>query len=413
MSDPAKQARWSIALAALTMAVQNGIVMAFAVLYLPLVAEFGGSRAEVAVVQSAVLLLGGFGGPAIGYALDRLGPRRLFQGGALLAALGLLLASRVGSLPFLLLTYGIVAGVGLSALGSQPNMVVAALWYPGARGTAIALADLGTGFGAFVFIPLGQALVAGYGWRTTLLVWAVLLVAVLIPANAFQRLPGSPSGGRKVEQVAGGRESGSPPHDKDWTLARATRAPAFWWLVAVRFFSAMGFPLMNVHMVAFAVGAGVSPAGAAAALGTVSLVSLAGRLLTGRLADRLGRAPTLTLTYASAVVGIGNLGLLAWTGWPGWLVGYVLFYGLAQGSSGIVTAARAADIFAGKNFGAIYGWIVLATGPGEAIGAWAGGALFDLTGSYLWAFGLVVVVLLGGIAAIWRVAPPPVSFFNV
>jgi MFS family permease len=384
---------WSVAIAALTMAIQNGIVMAFAVLYLPLVEAFGASRAEVAAVQSVVLLLSGFGGPAIGYALDRLGPRRLFHGGTLLAALGLFLASGAGSLPVLIMTYGIIAGLGLSALGSQPNMVVAALWYPGARGKAIAVADLGTGFGAFVFIPLTQALVVRYGWRTTLLVWAVLLVAVLIPANAFQRVPTTVP--RSKVAPGGGL-----------TLRSATSTPAFWWLVAVRFFSAIGFPLMNVHMLAFAVGAGVSPAMAAAALGTVSLVSLAGRLLTGWLADRQGRAATLTLTYTSAVVGIANLGLLAWTGWPGWLAGYVLFYGLAQGSSGIVAAARAADIFAGASFGTIYGWIVLATGPGEAIGAWAGGAIFDLTGSYLWAFGFVVVVLLAGIAAIWQVRQP-------
>ncbi|MEK7363683.1 MAG: MFS transporter, partial [candidate division NC10 bacterium] len=147
--NAAARGPWSVAIAALTMAVQNGIVMAFAVLYLPLIQDFRASRAEVAIVQSAVLLLGGFGGPAIGYALDRVGPRRLFQGGTLLAALGLFLASGAGSLPVLIMTYGIIAGLGLSALGSQPNMVVAALWYPGARGKAIAVADLGTGFGAF------------------------------------------------------------------------------------------------------------------------------------------------------------------------------------------------------------------------------------------------------------------------
>ena len=171
------------------MAIQNGIVISFAVLYLPLIQEFGASRAEVAAVQSAVLFFGGFGGPVIGYALDRLGPRRLFQGGTLLAALGLVLAAQVKSLSALVLTYGIVAGLGLSALGSQPNMVVAALWYPGARGKAIAVADLGTGLGAFLFVSLAQVVVTSYGWRGTLLLWAVLLVAVLIPANAFQRLP--------------------------------------------------------------------------------------------------------------------------------------------------------------------------------------------------------------------------------
>jgi MFS family permease len=390
----------SVAIAALTLAVQNGIVMAFAVLYLPLIGEFGATRAEVAVVQSLVLLLGGVAAPPIGYALDRLGPRRLFQGGALLAAAGLLGASQAGSLPPLLLAYGAVAGLGLAALGSQPNMVVAALWYPRARGTAIAVADLGTGFGAFLFIPLAQLLVDHWGWRATLVAWAALLVALVIPANAFQRLP-APSEPRLPE--AGGA---APAPRARWTLGGALGTGAFWWLVAVRFFSAMAFPLMNVHMLAFAVGAGISAAAAATALGSVSLVSLAGRLLTGWLSDRLGRAPTLTLTYGSAIVGIGSLALLAWNGWPGWLVGYVLFYGLAQGSGGIVTAARAADLFAGPRFGAIYGWIVLATGPGEALGAWVGGAIFDLTGSYLGAFGFVAAALLAGVAAIWRVRQP-------
>jgi MFS family permease len=397
----AKQARWSLAIAAVTLTIQNGIVMAFGVLYLPLVGEFGGSRAWVAAVQSVVFIFGGFSGPLIGYALDRVGPRRLFQGGALLAAAGLAAASLVESLPLLFLTYGFTAGLGLAALGSQPNMVVAALWYPRARGRAIALADLGTGFGAFVFVPVAQTLVALYGWRTTLLVWTVLLIGLVIPANAFQRLPSNEEEPVRPDPIA------SPNSDVDaqWTLGRAVRTSGFWWLTLLRFLSGLSFPLMNVHMVAFAVGAGVSPMAAAGALGSVSLVSLAGRLMTGWLADRLGRALTLTLTYGSAATGIMFLSFLTFKGWPGWLVAYVVFYGMAQGSSGIVSSARAADLFAGRAFGMIYGWIVLATGPGEALGVWAGGAIYDLTGSYLWAFAVVVAGLGLGVCTIWRVRP--------
>ena len=395
LTDEVRRARRSLAIAALTLMVQNGIVMAFGVLYLPLVEEFGGSRARVAAVQSVVFILGGFSGPLIGYALDRLGPRRLFQGGALLAAGGLLAASFATALPALFLTYGLAAGLGLAALGSQPNMVVAALWYPKGRGKAIAVADLGTGFGAFVFVPLAQILVERYGWRTTLLIWAALLIGLVIPANAFQRVPR-----RASEPIP--PDGDAPVH---WTLGEAVRTPAFWWLTLLRFFSGVSFPLMNTHMVAFAVGAGVSPMTAAGALGSVSLVSLAGRLLTGWLADRIGRARALSATYGSAVTGIALLSLLALTGWPGWLLAYVLFYGMAQGSAGIVSSARAADIFAGRSFGTIYGWIVLGTGPGEALGVWVGGAIYDLTASYLWAFAVAVAGLGLGVLAIWRVRP--------
>lgn len=369
--------------------------MAFAVLYLPLIAEFGGSRGEVAAVHSAVLLLGGFGGPLVGWAFDRLGPRWLFQAGALLAAAAFVAASRVASLPALILVYGVVGGLGLAMLGSQANMIVAALWYPAARGRAIAVADLGTGFGAFCFVPLAQILVDAIGWRGTLLVWAGLLVAVVIPLNAFQRLPERVVPvGREVQVEASG-----------WTLELAVRSPAFWWLALTRVCAACAFPILNTHMVAHAIDHGIAPATAAAALGTVSLVSLPGRFATGWLSDRIGRAPTLTITYASATVGIGCLALLAFTQSPLWLALYVVFFGLAQGSSGIVGSARAVDVFAGASFGTIYGWLTLAGGPGEALGAWIGGAIFDRTGSYLGAFVIAVAALAVGLTAMWRVRP--------
>jgi MFS family permease len=384
--------------------VQNGVLMAFAVLYLPLVTEFAAPRAEVAGVQSVALLLGGVTGPLVGWGLDRLGPRRLFPLAAAVAAAGLLWASQARSLGALTLAYGVVAGVGLSGLGSQANMTVAALWYPRARGRAIAVVDLGTGLGAFVFIPLGQALISTVGWRATLVVWALLMVGLLIPANLLQRLP--PPEPRPPAPSAPAGAAARPHPGATWTLARAIRAPAFWWLALVRWLAAVGFPLMNVHMVAFAIGAGVPPVEAAAALGTVSLVSLGGRLATGWLADRLGRAATLTVAFAAAIAGIACLFLLAATGARGWLLGYVLLYGLAQGSSGIVTAARAADLFAGPHFGAVYGWLSLVVGPGEALGAWAGGALYDATGSYLSGFGLAAGALAVAAALMWAVRSP-------
>ena len=76
---------------------------------------------------------------------------------------------------------------------------------------------------------------------------------------------------------------------------------------------------------------------------------------------------------------------------------------MAQGSSGIIAAARAADVFAGAAFGSIWGMLGLAIGPGEALGAWLGGRIFDATGSYLPAFVFSVTMLVTGVIAIWRV----------
>src|SRR5262245_45674075 len=274
-------------------------------------------------------------------------------------------------------------------------MTVAALWYPRARGRAIALVDLGTAGGAFCFIPLAQVLVSAVGWRGALLASAALLVALVVPLNALQRLPA----------VTGTTTGGAGGVPAPWTLRAAVRSAPFWWLVVTRFFAAVAFPLVNTHAVAFAIGQGIAPAAAAAALGSVSLVSLAGRFTTGWLSDRIGRAPTLTLAYASAATAIGCLAMIAATGAPLWLVLFVALYGMAQGSSGIVASARAADVFAGASFGAIFGWITLAVGPGEAFGAWLGGWIFDETGSYLPAFTVAVVALVAGAGVVWQARP--------
>jgi MFS family permease len=379
--------------------------MSFAVLYLPLVEEFGASRAAVALVQSLALAMFGFSGPIIGWAFDRLGPRRLFPASALVAAGALVIASRLHSLTGLALAYGVVASLGLATIGGQTNMIVATLWYPQARGRAIAAVDVGTGFGAFCFIPLGQVLVTALGWRGTLLVWATLLVAVVVPLNLFQRLPLPEP--RPVTPPAPDAPLVSSPERDAWTLRAALRFPSFWWLNAMRFGGACAFTVMNVHMVAYAIDQGVPPAQAATALGAVSLVSLIGRVSTGLLCDRIGRAVTLTIMYTSCAIGISCLGMVAVTGSPQWLVAYVVFYGMSQGSTGIVTAARSADVFAGPVFGSIYGWMGLTTGAGEALGAWAGGKIFDVTGGYLPAFGFAVAALAAGVVSIWRVRPDP------
>src|SRR5262249_59510418 len=114
------------------------------------------------------------------------------------------------------------------------------------------------------------------GWRGTLLAWAALLVAIVIPLNALQRLPGEPQ--RAPDSVASSPVPVAVETARGWTLAAALGSAPFWWLVVMRFFAACAFPLMNVHMVAYAIGQGIHPVTAAAVLGTVSLVSLVGRL---------------------------------------------------------------------------------------------------------------------------------------
>lgn len=390
-------AAWkSLLIAGLTMTVQNGVLLTFPVVYVALLEEFGWGRGEVAGIYSLTTLVIGLTSPLAGFLLDRFGPRRLFVSGALVTAGGMVATSWGHSLSHLYLTYGILTGIGQSALTSTPNMVVVSKWFPRGVGRAIALADIGTGLGVLLIVPAAQWLILRVGWRIALCTLAGFLVLVLVPANWGQRVP---EAGDLAGPIPPAGLASCRPLARDRTLRSAIEHPKFWWLVLARLCSGMAFQIMTVHLVAFIVGAGYGKMIAASTMGAVSMMSMLGRYLVGLASDRLGRALALMLAYTGTTLGILSLMTLTSAGSMA-LSLFVLCYGLSQGSAGIVMAARAADLFQGKSFGRIYGWISVANGIGEGLGAWLGGAVFDRTGNYYTAFAVAILALVVGASAL-------------
>jgi len=390
-------AAWkSLVIAGLTMTVQNGVLLTFPVVYVALLEDFGWGRGEAAGIYSVTTLVIGLTSPLAGFLLDRFGPRRLFVGGALVTAAGMAAASAGRSLSHLYLTYGILTGIGQSALTSTPNMVVVSKWFSHGVGRAVALADIGTGVGVILIVPAAQWLILRLGWRIALCALAGFLVLVLVPANWGQRVP---EAGRLAEPIAPAGASSCGPLTPERTLRSAVENSQFWWLVLARLSSGMAFQIMTVHLVAFIVGAGYGKMIAASTMGAVAMVSMLGRYLVGLASDRIGRARALALAYTATTLGILSLMTLTGAGSMALLL-FVVCYGLSQGSAGIVVAARAADLFQGKSFGRICGWISVANGIGEGLGAWLGGAVFDRTGSYHAAFSVAILALAVGASAV-------------
>jgi len=393
-------AAWkSLIIAGLTMTVQNGVLLTFPLIYVDFLEEFGWGRGEAAGIYSVTTVMIGLAGPLTGLLLDRFGPRRLFVGGALVTAAGMAAASRAGSLLQLYLTYGFLTGIGNSALTSTPNMVVVSKWFPRSTGRAIAIADIGTGLGVLIIVPAAQWLILRLGWRGALFSLALFVAGVLVPANWVQRVPGE---GDAIDETG---EGASPPEvgaaERGLTLRGAVAAPEFWWLALVRLSSGMAFQVITVHLVAYIVGTGYGKMTAASIVGLASMASMLGRYLVGVGTDRLGRGRTMTLAYCSTALGILAVMTLESAG-PVALAAFIVFYGLSQGSAGIVVAARAADLFQGSCFGQINGWISLGNGLGEGVGSWLGGAVHDRTGSYQPAFAAAILALVLAVGSMSR-----------
>jgi MFS family permease len=168
----------------------------------------------------------------------------------------------------------------------------------------------------------------------------------------------------------------------------------FWLFAAAFFFTPVSNFMVMTHQVAHLVEAGFDAARAAAAFGLVGLLSAVGRIVFGTLSDRWGRVPAALLSYVSTAGGTLALLLVA-PGSPGWLFwAYVLPFGLTLGARGPIVAALTADIYRGRNYGAVLGLITFGNRLGSAIGPWLGGVIHDLTGSYRAAFTVSIVALL-------------------
>jgi len=160
------------------------------------------------------------------------------------------------------------------------------------------------------------------------------------------------------------------------------------------------------HSVAFAVDHGFARLFVAGIFGLTGLLSVAGRILFGVAADRIGRAPAATISYGCTA--LGTLCLLGLELWPhaAALYAYALFFGLGFGARGPIITAMASQIFPGRRFGVIYGILSVGNGIGGGVAPWFGGFVHDVTGSYRIAFVIAVGFCAIGSACFWLARPP-------
>jgi MFS family permease len=150
---------------------------------------------------------------------------------------------------------------------------------------------------------------------------------------------------------------------------------------------------------------GIDKMTAAFIFAMVGVVSSIFRIFWGGLSDRIGREITFTTGILCACVGAGCLILFETSQIRVLTYGFFVFFGIGWGITAPMFMSTAADLFKGRIFGLIYGFIEAGIGAAGAVGAWGAGYIFDRTQSYQYAFLLAIFVLLLSCALIWLAAP--------
>jgi MFS family permease len=178
------------------------------------------------------------------------------------------------------------------------------------------------------------------------------------------------------------------------SLRQAIRTRSFWMVFLVFLLFACSLFLVLTHLVPHATDMGFSPVQAASLLSASGGATVAGRVLLGLTSDRTGRkgaAVICTLLVAASMV------WLIWARELWTLYVFALAYGLGWGGMGPTFAALAGETFGLRKIGAILGAMDAGFNAGAAMGPFLGGLIFDVSGSYFFAF--VIAALLMFIAA--------------
>jgi MFS family permease len=402
---PAKQ-NWLLLLGAFTaFTISAAIMHAYTVYLIAFIEAFGWTRAETSVAYSTSQLVAGGSSPLVGALVDRLGPRRLLYLGGSLLVLGLVGGAFITALWQVILLYGIVMTIGANCLGLVVFVPILSRQFVRRRGMAISIVQSANGFARAISAPVIQLLISGIGWRPTYLVQAAFIALAILPLAALfrrsERVP--PEAAPEAPAVA----ATLAPRVHGWTLGEAMRTPHFWLLFAVYLFTGLGSFFVSLHQLAFAVDVGFDKLYAASVLGTGALLAVFGTIVTGTLSDYIGRELSAVLAYGFSIVGVicalmitsPDQHLLLWL--------HACFFGLTWGARGPAITAKTADLFPGPRLGTILGVITIGSGLGAAIGSWAAGFIFDLSGSYRLAFILSIASYLCGIVAFWALRRPP------
>ena len=385
--------------------VGAGLMHSYAVFLVAFIQAFAWSRAETSIAYAVSQLVAGGSSPLVGALVDRLGPLRLLYLGSGLLVAGLLGCAAMTSLWQIILLYGIVMTIGANCLGLVVFVPLLSRRCVRRRGTAISIVQSANGFARALSAPLVQFAISGIGWRTTYLVEALFMAVATAPLAAMLRRGIRAPAAPEANPARVAAEPAVPP--PDWTLADAARTSHFWLLFAVYLFTGLGSFLVSLHQLAFAVDRGFDKIYAAEVLGLGSLLAIAGTIVTGALSDWIGREWSAILAYGVSILGVVFALFItnASQGWLLWL--FACCFGLTWGARGPAITAKTADLFPGRQLGTILGVITIGSGLGSAVGSWAAGWIFDLSGSYELAFLLSIAAYACGCLAFWALRRPP------
>jgi predicted MFS family arabinose efflux permease len=286
----------------------------------------------------------------------------------------------------LLITWGVLIGLGTGSMALVFAATIAERWFVARRGLVMGILTAGNATGQLVFLPIVAALAESAGWRVASLVIACAALAVVPLVIAFigdfPEDKGVAPYGAEQDWAPPARETGGSARRAIDALRYASRIRAFWALaVAFAICGATTNGLVGIHFIPSAHDHGMAETTAAGLLAVVGIFDIVGTIASGWFTDRYDPRILLAGYYFFRGAGLMLLPTLLSASLRPSIIAFVVIYGLDWVATVPPTVALCREIF-GDRGTIVFGWVFASHQIGAALAALGAGTVRDQTGSY-------------------------------
>ena len=401
-----EKGRWILVILGMIINLCLGSIYSWSVFVGPLTNYFTGdlgqvvSASEILLPFSVFLAFFAIAMPFTGKYIEKYGPRNITIVGGCLTGLGWLLSSFAGSVQWLYLFYGVIAGIGVGIAYGVP-VAVAARWFPDRRGLAVGLTLLGFGFSAVLTANIAGFLIGATGVMNTFRVFGIAFIILIIVLALPLKFPATgwmPAGWTPPALAAGQAVT------CEFKREQMLKTPAFYALWACYFIGCLA-GLMAIGIAKpVGIDVGVETGLATMLVGAFAVFNGFGRPVFGTLTDKLTPRNTALLSF----ILIALASVLIWR-IPTVLV-YILAFAILWGCLGgwlAIAPTACGSYFGTCDYPRCYGVLFLAYGAGGIAGPQLAGFIKTSSGSYLGVFPYILILAIIGLGIAFALLKPP------
>jgi OFA family oxalate/formate antiporter-like MFS transporter len=392
-----------------------GAIYAWSVFRKPLEAELGISPTQASLPFSIVLIFFALATILGGRLQDKLGPRIVAILGGVLLAIGMLLASASRDITMLVLSYGVVSGIGIGFAYVCP-ISAGVKWFPDKRGLITGLAVAGFGAGGFFIAPLAAGFISGTPYKLlgaslfglpqlgifkTFLALGIAYLVLIVLGGLILRNP--PAGYVPQGWKPSAAAASKTVYHYAWKEMLCTNQ---FWILWILYFIGCGAGLMMIGQTSPIAQemAGFDASKAAIGVSVLAIFNALGRIFWGRVSDSIGRPRTLFLMYLINAVAVFSYFLIPNAHFVFWFG--IALVGATFGGYLATYPACCADFYGTKNVGINYGFLFTAYGVGGLLANIFAPKVKEITKSYNLAFVVFGILCLVAAALTFMIKAP-------